>query len=101
VIAQLVQIAGSLLVLAAFAAAQFGRVGTNSLSYLVANAVGSGVLAVLAFLEQQWGFLILEGSWSLVSLFGLARLVLRQRSARAAAADSDPGGGADAAGSPG
>jgi len=99
VIAQLVQIAGSLLVLAAFAAAQFGRVGTNSLSYLVANAVGSGVLAVLAFLEQQWGFLILEGSWSLVSLFGLARLVLRRRSAPVG--DSDPGGGADAAGSPG
>jgi hypothetical protein len=64
---QLVQIAGSLLVLAAFVASQRGRLSTDSLTYLVLNCVGAGILAVLAALDAQYGFLLLEGSWSLVA----------------------------------
>ena len=43
--------------------------------YLVLNFVGSAILAVLAFIDQQWGFLLLEGVWALVSLWSLAQLV--------------------------
>jgi hypothetical protein len=71
---QLVQVAGSLLILAGFAAAQAGRLSIDSASYLVLNVVGSAILAALAWIDQQWGFLLLEGVWALVSLWGLVQL---------------------------
>jgi hypothetical protein len=70
---QLVQVAGALCVLAAFAAAQFGALDTQSRLYLTLNLVGSAVLAVLAALDDQYGFLLLEGVWALVSAWGLLR----------------------------
>ena len=70
---QIIQIAGSLLVLAAFVAAQLRRLKTDSWLYLVLNVVGSAVLAVLALLGQQWGFLLLEGVWAVVSAAGLVQ----------------------------
>jgi hypothetical protein len=72
---QLVQIAGSLLILAAFAASQAGRLPIDSQLYLVLNFVGSAILAVLAWIDQQWGFLLLEGVWSLVSLWSQLQLM--------------------------
>ena len=72
---QLVQIAGSLLILAAFAASQAGRLPIDSHRYLVLNFVGSAILAVLAWIDQQWGFLLLEGVWAIVSFFSLVQLM--------------------------
>jgi hypothetical protein len=72
---QLIQILGSLLVLTAFAAAQRGALSTESRVYLVLNLIGSAVLAVLAAHERQWGFLLLEAVWALVSAWGLIRRV--------------------------
>ena len=68
---QLVQILGSLLVLTAFAAAQRGALSTSSRAYLALNLLGSIVLSVLAAREHQWGFLLLETVWALVSGWGL------------------------------
>lgn len=59
---QLTQIVGALLILTAFAAVQFERMRPDSRIYLALNLVGSLVLAVLAWVESQWGFLLLEGS---------------------------------------
>ncbi len=74
---QLVQIVGALLILLAFAGAQFGRLDQRSLSYLVLNLVGSIVLAVLAAVESQYGFLLLETVWALVSAWSLAQELRR------------------------
>ena len=72
---QLVQVAGSILILAAFAASQAGRLPIDSQLYLALNFVGSAILAVLAWIDQQWGFLLLEGVWAIVSLWGLVQLM--------------------------
>lgn len=66
-----IQIVGSLLVLAGFALSQWRVIDVTSRRYLVVNAAGSGALAVDAVVEAQWGFLLLEGVWSIVSIIGL------------------------------
>jgi hypothetical protein len=73
---QLIQVGGALLILAAFAGVQFGRMRPETLLYLTLNLIGSLVLAVLAVIESQWGFVLLEGVWAVVSAWGL--LVVRR-----------------------
>jgi len=72
---QIVQVLGALMVLAAFTLAQFRLLDQRSMVYLVLNLVGSAILAVLALIERQWGFLLLEAVWALVSLWGLVALL--------------------------
>ncbi len=68
---QLIQIVGALLILAGFAAVQFERMRPDSRLYLALNLAGSAILAVLAWVEAQWGFLLLETVWAIVSAWGL------------------------------
>jgi hypothetical protein len=75
---QVVQVSGSLFVLAAFIAVQRGWLRPSSRAYLTLNAVGSGVLAVDALLGSQWGFLLLEGVWAIVSVVGLVATLCRR-----------------------
>ena len=69
---QVIQVVGALLILAAFAAVQFERMRPDSRLYLALNLVGSIILAALALHASQWGFLLLEGVWAIVSAWGLA-----------------------------
>lgn len=68
---QVAQIAGAILILIAFTAGQMGRLSPNALSYIVLNLVGSIILAVVAAVTSNWGFLLLEGVWAIVSAWSL------------------------------
>jgi hypothetical protein len=68
---QVVSVLGALAILAAYAANQFGVIGPSNLSYSAMNFVGSAVLAVIAVVEVQWGFILLEGVWAIVSLWAM------------------------------
>jgi hypothetical protein len=72
---QVIQIIGAMAILIAFALSQFRMLSQHSLTYLVLNLVGSAVLAVLAYIEEQWGFLLLEGVWAIVSGWSLISLL--------------------------
>jgi hypothetical protein len=69
VIVQTVSLLGSLLILGAFVGGQLRKLAPSDLSYVLPNLAGSCLLAVVAMLEKQWGFLLLEGVWALVSLW--------------------------------
>jgi hypothetical protein len=73
------QIAGSLLILAGYALTQFKLIQPTTFLYLGLNVVGSGVLGILAVISAQWGFALLECVWSLVSLVGLVARIRRLR----------------------
>jgi hypothetical protein len=70
-VAQAIQIIGALVILGAFAATQLGELPTDSRLYLLLNLIGSAVLAVIAVVEGQIGFVLLEGIWAIVSGWSL------------------------------
>jgi hypothetical protein len=68
-----VEIAGAVLVLAAYALAQFGGLARGGYPYLLLNLVGAAALAIVAARHHEWGFLLLQGVWALVAGLGVGR----------------------------
>lgn len=78
---QLVSLAGAAMILAAYLALQRGWLPREDRRYNALNFVGSALLTWVAVADGNWGFILLEGSWALLSLPPL----LRRGSPRAAA----------------
>jgi hypothetical protein len=72
---QVFQILGAVLVLTGFVLVQLHRLSPTSVPYLVLNLVGAAILAVLALLAEQWGFLLLNGVWCVIGAWGLVRAI--------------------------
>jgi hypothetical protein len=72
---QVVSILGALAILIAYAANQFGWIRPSQLSYTLANFVGAGILTVVAIVDRQIGFVLLQGGWTLVSLWGIVTIL--------------------------
>ena len=81
---QLIQVVGALLILSGFVLAQVRVLDPQSLPYLVVNLLGSAILTVDAWRQDQWGFFLLEGVWAIVSAWGLTQLARGRRATRAA-----------------
>jgi hypothetical protein len=76
---QIIQILGAVLVLIAYVLGQTRLLDQKSYLYLALNLVGSLVLATLAAAAGEWGFLLLEGAWAVVSFGSLGIRLLRRR----------------------
>lgn len=72
---QAISVVGALAVLGAYAANQLGRVELDNLPYQLANLAGSGILFVVAAIEVQLGFILLEGVWAVVSLWAVVKIL--------------------------
>ena len=79
---QVISVFGSLAILAAFVANQRGLISPSQLSYAAANFVGAAILTVVAIVDQQVGFILLQGTWTLVSLIGIVRILRGDESRR-------------------
>jgi hypothetical protein len=64
---------GAMLILIAYAGHQMKWMDSRAASYNILNAAGSGMLAYIAFHPFQIGFVVLETTWALISVFALLR----------------------------
>jgi hypothetical protein len=64
---------GALLILVAYGGHQMGWMNSRSSLYNILNAIGSGILGYIALHPFQIGFVVLEGVWTIISLYALAR----------------------------
>lgn len=62
---------GALLILIAYAGHQIGWMRPASAVYNILNAVGSAILGYIAFRPFQLGFVVLECTWVLISIWAL------------------------------
>ena len=68
---ELVAYAGMILILSAFVLETRGVLHSKEGLYLVMMAMGSGLLAIRAFLIDEWAFLILEIAWFVAAILGI------------------------------
>jgi len=72
---ELVAYAGMILILTAFVLETRGILHSKERFYLVLMALGSGLLAVRAYLIDEWAFFILEVAWFTAALLGIWAVV--------------------------
>ena len=70
---QIASFVGALLILVAYAGHQMKWIDPRKTAYNVLNAVGSAILAYIAFHPFQIGFVVLEVAWTLISVYALMR----------------------------
>lgn len=78
---QVVQLVGAVFILSGYVANQVGALATDSLRYLALNLIGAAILATLAAIDGQVGFLLLEGVWAVVSASALLQGLRRSGAA--------------------
>ena len=70
---QLASFVGALLILIAYVGHQLNWMDARKTGYNILNAIGSVILAYIAFHPFQIGFVVLEVTWTLISIYALLR----------------------------
>lgn len=69
---------GVAILLLAFLLNLFKKISSNSLSYILMNIIGAGLACLASWLINYIPFVILEASWTIVSLFALFNYVRKK-----------------------
>jgi len=72
-------VVGVLMILVAYAGAQLEKLEPREAPALLLNLVGAGLILLSLYFKFNLSAVLMEGSWALVSLYGLIKLVLRRR----------------------
>jgi hypothetical protein len=70
---QLISFVGALLILIAYVGHQMAWINSRRPAYNILNAAGSAILWWIALHPFQVGFLVLEGVWTIISVWALFR----------------------------
>jgi O-antigen/teichoic acid export membrane protein len=62
---------GVFLILLAYFLLITKRLHKESMIYLLMNTVGAGLACIASILLHYWPFIILEGAWTVVSVYGI------------------------------
>jgi hypothetical protein len=73
---QIVSLVGAFLILIAYALESLKPGYLKPVTFQSLNALGSLCLFITAVIHSQYGFIVLEGSWFVISLVALARLAM-------------------------
>ena len=72
---QIISVIGAILILAAYLGVQAKLLAAGKPLFSMLNLVGSAALAYVAIVEEQMGFILLEGAWAAISLAILVRVL--------------------------
>ncbi len=64
---------GAMLILVAYLGQQMKWMDPRSTAYNILNIIGSGILAYIALFPFKLGFVVLEGTWVLISIYAMIR----------------------------
>ena len=78
VIADWIGFVGVFILLLSFSLNLQGKISQNSYSYILMNLVGSALACLASFMIEYIPFVILEGTWSVVSFVALILLFLKK-----------------------
>jgi len=67
------------LILLAYFCNTFGLLKNNSWLFFSLNAIGGGLASYASLLINYWPFVILEGTWFIVSLIGLFKTFQKKK----------------------
>jgi hypothetical protein len=75
---QLISVIGAVLILVAYAALQLNRLHAETVAFQTLNLFGGIFLCITAVSLRQYGFILVEGLWAILSAVGLWRVVTRR-----------------------
>lgn len=75
---QIVSLIGAMLCLIPFAAVQLDKLKSDDLSYILMNFFGGTTLAIVAVIQVEYGFILMEGVWATVSFYALTKKLFKK-----------------------
>ena len=75
---QIISFIGAILILTAYGALQLNRLANDTIAFQTLNLFGGIFLCITAVELRQYGFILVEGLWAVLSVVGLWRVLIRR-----------------------